>query len=76
MTRTLVDIPPEKLEAARVALGARSKREAVEMALDVVIRQARAHAFIGAVGAGALADFTPDLLNRLRGSSAADLDSA
>ncbi len=66
MARTQVDIPEDKLVAARKLLGASSKRETVERALDIVLRQHSQLAFIDALAAGRFEGFTPAAVEDLR----------
>lgn len=69
MAKTLVDIPEEKLAEAMANLGAKSKRETIEMALDLINRQAAQRRFLTYLKEGGSPDFTPELVARLRGKS-------
>jgi len=75
VAKTLVDIPEAKLTEAMSHLGARSKREAVEMALDRVNQQARQTRLILHLAAGGSPDFTPDVVDRLRGKKRSTRDA-
>jgi hypothetical protein len=67
VAKTLVDLPPEKVAAARAALGTGSKRETIERALDLVIQQAQQRALVEAVASGEVSpDFGPESLAQAR----------
>jgi Arc/MetJ family transcription regulator len=64
MVRLNVEIDPELLDAAVAAVGARTKREAIETALRELVRRRRLDRLIERAGSVPLSQSVDDLIRR------------